>query len=69
MFLETRLALGVASNYSLGLLAYALALDGSDSADTALSELMGRAELKGAHILKEDENLIKPGGNCCTRGC
>ncbi|CAK6980420.1 CD109 antigen%2C partial [Scomber scombrus] len=46
MFLETRLALGVSSNYSLGLLTYALALSGSSSADTALSELIGRAEMR-----------------------
>ncbi|XP_029281676.1 LOW QUALITY PROTEIN: CD109 antigen [Cottoperca gobio] len=45
MFLETRLALGVSSNYSLSLLAYALALSGSPSADMALSELIGRAEI------------------------
>nr|XP_046229740.1 CD109 antigen [Scatophagus argus] len=46
MFLETRLALGVSSNYSLSLLTYALALAGSSSAKTALSSLIGRAEMK-----------------------
>nr|XP_033503796.1 CD109 antigen isoform X2 [Epinephelus lanceolatus] len=46
MFLETRLALGVSSNYSLSLLTYALALSGSSNADTALSELIGRAEMR-----------------------
>ncbi|XP_071766721.2 CD109 antigen [Centroberyx gerrardi] len=46
MFLETRLALGVSSNYSLSLLTFALALAGSSSADEALSELMGRAEMR-----------------------
>uniref|UniRef100_A0A3B4UFB2 CD109 molecule n=1 Tax=Seriola dumerili TaxID=41447 RepID=A0A3B4UFB2_SERDU len=46
LFLETRLALGVSSNYSLSLLVYALALSGSSSADTALSELIGRAEMR-----------------------
>ncbi|KAM9840307.1 CD109 antigen [Aulostomus maculatus] len=45
MFLETRLALGVSSNYSLSLLAYALALDGSSSAQTALDQLIGRADM------------------------
>lgn len=47
MFLETRLALGISSNYSLSLLTYALALAGHSSADEALSELIGRAEMKG----------------------
>lgn len=47
MFLETRLALGVSSNYSLSLLTYALALAGSSSANAALSELIGRAEMNG----------------------
>ncbi|KAM6906749.1 CD109 antigen [Lycodopsis pacificus] len=46
MFLETRLALGVSSNYSLAVLSYALALSGSGSADAALSELIGRAEMR-----------------------
>ncbi|XP_076612690.1 CD109 antigen [Chaetodon auriga] len=46
MFLETRLALGVSTNYSLSLLTYALALSGSLSADAALIELIGRAEMK-----------------------
>ncbi|CAN9507342.1 unnamed protein product [Ophioblennius macclurei] len=44
-FLETRHAVGVASNYSLGLLAYALALAGSPNATGALSDLIGRAEI------------------------
>ncbi|XP_054475011.1 CD109 antigen [Anoplopoma fimbria] len=46
MFLETRLALGVSSNYSLALLSYALALSGSSSANQALDELIGRAEMR-----------------------
>ncbi|XP_070782389.1 CD109 antigen [Enoplosus armatus] len=46
MFLETRLALGVSSNYSLSLLTYALTLAGSSSANMALSELIGRAEMR-----------------------
>ncbi|XP_068564419.1 CD109 antigen [Cebidichthys violaceus] len=46
MFLETRLALGVSSNYSLAMLSYALALSGSSSANAALSELIGRAEMR-----------------------
>ncbi|XP_042247389.1 CD109 antigen [Thunnus maccoyii] len=46
MFLETRLALGISSNYSLSLLTYALALSGSSSANTALSELIGRADMR-----------------------
>uniref|UniRef100_A0A8D3A5V8 CD109 molecule n=1 Tax=Scophthalmus maximus TaxID=52904 RepID=A0A8D3A5V8_SCOMX len=45
VYLETRLALGVSSNYSLSLLIYALALSGSSSADMALSELIGRAQM------------------------
>uniref|UniRef100_A0A3Q1H1P5 Uncharacterized protein n=1 Tax=Anabas testudineus TaxID=64144 RepID=A0A3Q1H1P5_ANATE len=47
IFLETRLALGVSSNYSLGLLTYALALFPSSSANWALSDLIGRAEMRG----------------------
>ncbi|KAI9528342.1 hypothetical protein NQZ68_022034 [Dissostichus eleginoides] len=46
IFLETRLALGVSSNYSLSLLCYALALSGSYTAETALSQLIGRAEMR-----------------------
>ncbi|KAG7220575.1 hypothetical protein INR49_018012 [Caranx melampygus] len=46
LFLETRLALGIPGNYSLSLVVYALALSGSSSADLALSELIGRAEMK-----------------------
>ncbi|XP_037607389.1 CD109 antigen [Sebastes umbrosus] len=45
IYLETRLSLGVSSNYSLSLLAYALALSDSSNADPALSELLGRAEM------------------------
>ncbi|XP_029352923.1 CD109 antigen [Echeneis naucrates] len=45
VFLETRLALGVHSNYSLSLVTYALSLSGSSSANTALSQLIGRAEI------------------------
>nr|XP_057942118.1 CD109 antigen isoform X2 [Doryrhamphus excisus] len=45
MFLETRLVLGVSSNYSLSLLTYALALDGSANAHVALDEMMGRADM------------------------
>uniref|UniRef100_A0A3Q1G7R8 CD109 molecule n=1 Tax=Acanthochromis polyacanthus TaxID=80966 RepID=A0A3Q1G7R8_9TELE len=44
MYLETRAALGVSSSYSLSLLTYALALDGSSSAQMALNNLTGRAE-------------------------
>lgn len=51
MFLETRLTLGITSNYSLSLVAYALALAGSSSAEVALQELIGRAELKGNYGL------------------
>ncbi|KAK5879644.1 hypothetical protein CesoFtcFv8_022741 [Champsocephalus esox] len=46
IFLETRLALGVSSNYSLSLLCYALALSNSSTAETALSQLIGRAEMR-----------------------
>uniref|UniRef100_A0A673AWU6 CD109 molecule n=1 Tax=Sphaeramia orbicularis TaxID=375764 RepID=A0A673AWU6_9TELE len=45
LFLEERLAVGVASNYSLSLLSYALALYGSANANAALNELMGRAHV------------------------
>uniref|UniRef100_A0A673AWP2 CD109 molecule n=1 Tax=Sphaeramia orbicularis TaxID=375764 RepID=A0A673AWP2_9TELE len=45
LFLEERLAVGVASNYSLSLLSYALALYGSTNANAALNELMGRAHV------------------------
>lgn len=51
IFLETRLALGITSNYSLSLVAYALALAGSPRAEAALQELIGRAELKGNYGL------------------
>ncbi|XP_076011025.1 CD109 antigen [Genypterus blacodes] len=44
-FLETKLALGIDSSYSLSLLTYALALAGSSSANSALTELMGRAQM------------------------
>uniref|UniRef100_A0A667Y5Q2 CD109 molecule n=1 Tax=Myripristis murdjan TaxID=586833 RepID=A0A667Y5Q2_9TELE len=46
MFLETRLALSISSNYSLSLLSYALALAGSSSANAAVSELIGRADVR-----------------------
>ncbi|CDQ59229.1 unnamed protein product [Oncorhynchus mykiss] len=46
VFLETRLALGISSNYSLCLTTYALTLANSESAERALAELMGRAEMK-----------------------
>ncbi|XP_041716976.2 CD109 antigen [Coregonus clupeaformis] len=46
VFLETRLALGISSNYSLCLATYALALANSESADRALAQLIGRAEMK-----------------------
>lgn len=51
MFLETRLALGISSNYSLSLITYALALAGHSSADEALGELIGRAEMKGTTMV------------------
>uniref|UniRef100_A0A8K9XLK3 CD109 molecule n=1 Tax=Oncorhynchus mykiss TaxID=8022 RepID=A0A8K9XLK3_ONCMY len=50
VFLETRLALGISSNYSLCLTTYALTLANSESAERALAELMGRAEMKGKHL-------------------
>lgn len=49
-FLETKLALGIESNYSLSLLTYALALAGSSAANPALTELMGRAEMRGTMV-------------------
>ncbi|XP_038161295.1 CD109 antigen [Cyprinodon tularosa] len=45
-YLEARLAQGVSSNYSLGLLTYALALAGSPASLTALNQLIGRAEIR-----------------------
>lgn len=55
MYLETRLALGISSNYSLSLVTYALALAGSSSARTALSELIGRAEMKGVVFFDSEQ--------------
>ncbi|MEQ2213749.1 hypothetical protein XENOCAPTIV_020293 [Xenoophorus captivus] len=46
-YLETRLAHGVSSNYSLSLLTYALALAGSSSSQTALNLLIKRADMRG----------------------
>nr|XP_020475101.1 CD109 antigen-like [Monopterus albus] len=46
-FLETQLALGVSSNYSLCLLTYALVLSGSPSATTALNTVIARTNLTG----------------------
>ncbi|KAF7653469.1 hypothetical protein LDENG_00082300 [Lucifuga dentata] len=46
VFLETRLALGVSRNYTLSLLTYALALADRYSVDTAMMELIGRAEMR-----------------------
>lgn len=60
MFLETRLALGVSSNYSLGLLSYALALGGSSSAVDALDELIGRAHIHGVCVANS------PAENICS---
>lgn len=50
MFLETRLALGVTTNYSLSLLTFALALGGSSNAHMALNELIERAEIIGMMV-------------------
>ncbi|XP_059211837.1 CD109 antigen [Centropristis striata] len=46
LFLESRLTDGVSSNYSLSLICYALALSGSASADSAISNLIGRAQIR-----------------------
>ncbi|XP_030577917.1 CD109 antigen [Archocentrus centrarchus] len=46
MYLETHLAFGVSSNYSLSLLTYALVLGGSSSAQSALDDLIGRADMR-----------------------
>ena len=51
MFLETHLALGVSSNYSLCLVTYALALANSSNADLALDQLWRRAEIRGNHVV------------------
>ncbi|XP_061609480.1 CD109 antigen isoform X1 [Phyllopteryx taeniolatus] len=46
MFLETRLVTGhVHTNYSLSLVSYVLAIDGSPNAHTALDQLIGRADM------------------------
>uniref|UniRef100_A0A3Q0SE27 CD109 molecule n=1 Tax=Amphilophus citrinellus TaxID=61819 RepID=A0A3Q0SE27_AMPCI len=46
MYLETHLAFGVSSNYSLSLLTYALVLAGSSNAQSALDDLIGRADMR-----------------------
>ncbi|XP_056150214.1 CD109 antigen [Lampris incognitus] len=46
LYLETRLALGVSSNYSLALLCYALSLSDSSSSNQSLNQLLGRAEMR-----------------------
>lgn len=50
-YLESRVSSGVLSNYSLSLVAYALALAKSPVAGTALDELTRRADYRG--------NLVK----------
>lgn len=50
VFLETRLAQGVSSNYSLSLVTYALALAGSLAAQPALQQLVARADVKGREL-------------------
>lgn len=67
MYLETRLALGISSNYSLSLVTYALALAGSSGASTALSELIGRAEMKGAMIMCEAQFSLIQSNNYISR--
>lgn len=54
-YLEDKVSSGVASNYSLCLVAYALALANSPVAGTALTELSRRAHYRG--------NLVK--ALCC----
>lgn len=66
-YLETRLALGISSNYSLSLVTYALALAGSSSTSTALSELIGRAEMKGAMIMCEAQFSLIQSNNYIYR--
>lgn len=46
-FLESRVPLGVSSDYSLCLVTYALLLASSGSAAAAMDELMARAEEMG----------------------
>ncbi|CAL8312181.1 unnamed protein product [Boreogadus saida] len=46
MYLETRLALGISSDYGLCLVTYALALSGSASAGGAWDTLVGRAQIR-----------------------
>lgn len=46
-YLESKLASGVVSNYSLCVAAYALALSNSPAAGRALSELSRRADYRG----------------------
>ncbi|XP_047243439.1 CD109 antigen isoform X2 [Girardinichthys multiradiatus] len=50
-YLETRLAHGVSSNYSLSLLTYALALAGSSSSQTALNLLIKRADMRDGVLM------------------
>ena len=47
MYLETRLALGISSDYGLCLVTYALALSESASASSAWDTLVGRAQIRG----------------------
>ncbi|CAL8312262.1 unnamed protein product [Lota lota] len=46
MYLETQLAVGISSNYSLCLVTYALALSGSSSATSAWDTLVDRAQVR-----------------------
>ena len=55
-----RLASGITSNYSLSLVAYALSLANSPSAQHAINELMSRADMKGksAHQSNNPPSLL-----------
>ena len=47
LYLETRVAMGISSDYGLCLVTYALALSGSSNAAAAWETLLGRAQIRG----------------------
>ncbi|XP_071774278.2 CD109 antigen-like [Centroberyx gerrardi] len=59
-YLENRVPGGVVSNYSLCLVAYALALANSPVAETALAELYRRAENKGGVKMWRSSDGLEP---------
>lgn len=59
-FLESRVAQGVSSDYSLCLVTYALSLAGSGSAQAAMDELMSRAVEMGGSQWETDPMWVPP---------